>query len=496
MTPARSHPHLDVLFITPEIHPLNKTGGLGEVSAALPTALSELGADVRILIPGYPQVLNGLKNKQKIAEFAAQASFPAATLLSAKLPFGTSGNVPLFIIDCPELYWRDGGPYTDAQGHNWPDNAIRFGLLSRIGAILASDATPLDWHPDVVHCNDWQSGLVPAYLHFHKGTKAASLMVIHNLAFQGVFSPETVSQLGLPQTSFHAEGVEYYGGMSFLKAGLYYCDHIVTVSPTYAREIQVLPLGFGMEGLLSRRHERITGIVNGISDEWNPLNDPHLEQNYSMDDLSGKVINKTVLQQQLGLTVDPDIPLFGAVSRLTYQKGYDLLLRIVTQLIDIPGQLAILGSGEAMLEQELMRMARNHSGKMAVRLGFDEKLAHLIEAGADSFLMPSRFEPCGLNQMYSQCYGTPPLVHGTGGLLDTVVDCTPQSLADGTATGFVFHELTPEAFLGTLERTVAAYRDKPVWCRLMRNGMAQDFSWRASAADYQKIYLSLLNRKR
>jgi starch synthase len=184
------------------------------------------------------------------------------------------------------------------------------------------------------------------------------------------------------------------------------------------------------------------------------------------------------------------------VSRLTYQKGYDLLLRIVTQLIDIPGQLAILGSGEAMLEQELMRMARNHSGKMAVRLGFDEKLAHLIEAGADSFLMPSRFEPCGLNQMYSQCYGTPPLVHGTGGLLDTVVDCTPQSLADGTATGFVFHELTPEAFLGTLERTVAAYRDKPVWCRLMRNGMAQDFSWRASAADYQKIYLSLLNRKR
>ncbi|ODT79367.1 MAG: starch synthase [Nitrosomonadales bacterium SCN 54-20] len=496
MTPARSHPHLDVLFITPEIHPLNKTGGLGEVSAALPTALSALGADMRILVPGYPQVLNGLKNKQKIAEFAAQASFPAATLLSAKLPFGTSGNVPLFIIDCPELYWRDGGPYTDVQGHNWPDNALRFGLLSKIGAILASDASPLDWHPDVVHCNDWQSGLVPAYLHFHKGTKAASLMVIHNLAFQGVFSPETVSQLGLPQTSFQAEGVEYYGGMSFLKAGLYYCDHIVTVSPTYAREIQVPPLGFGMEGLLSRRHERITGIVNGISDEWDPVNDPYLEHNYSMDDPSGKAINKTVLQQQLGLTVDADIPLFGAVSRLTYQKGYDLLLRIVTQLIDMPGQLVILGNGEAALEQELMRMARNHPGKIAVRVGFDEKLAHLIEAGADSFLMPSRFEPCGLNQMYSQYYGTPPLVHGTGGLLDTVVDCTPVSLADETATGFVFHELTPEAFLGTLERTVAAYRDKPVWRRLMRNGMAKDFSWRASAIDYRKIYLSLLSQKR
>jgi starch synthase len=496
MTPARSHSHLDVLFITPEIHPLNKTGGLGEVSAALPTALGELDVDVRILIPGYPQVLNGLKNTQKIAEFPAQSSLPAATLLSARLPFGTSVNVPLFIIDCPVLYWRDGGPYTDTQGHNWPDNAIRFGLLSKIGAILASDASPLDWHPDIVHCNDWQSGLVPAYLHFHKGPKAASLMVIHNLAFQGVFSPETVSQLGLPQASFHVEGMEYYGGMSFLKAGLYYCDHIVTVSPTYAREIQVPPLGFGMEGLLSLRHEHITGIVNGISNEWDPVNDPNLEQNYSIDDLAGKDINKTALQQQLGLAVDPDAPLFGAVSRLTYQKGYDLLLRVVTQLIDIPAQLVILGSGEAVLEQELMRIARNHPGKMAVRVGFDEKLAHLIEAGADSFLMPSRFEPCGLNQMYSQRYGTPPLVHGTGGLLDTVVDCTPESLADGTATGFVFHELVPEAFLAALGRTVAAYRDKPAWRRLMRNGMAQDFSWRASATDYRKIYLSLLNGKR
>ena len=452
--------------------------------------------DVRILIPGFPQVLTGLKNKQKIAEFAAQPSFPAAALLSARLPLGAAVDVPLFIVDCPELYWRDGGPYTDAQGRNWPDNAIRFGLFSKIGAILASDASPLDWRPDIVHCNDWQSGLVPAYLHFHQGTKAASLMVIHNLAFQGVFPPETVSQLGLPEASFHVEGVEYYGGMSFLKAGLYYCDHIATVSPTYVREIQVPPLGFGMEGLLSLRHQRITGIVNGISDEWDPVNDPNLEQNYSMDDLAGKSINKTALQQQLGLAVDPDILLFGAVSRLTYQKGYDLLLRIVTQLIDMPAQLVILGNGEAMLEQELMRTAGDHPGKMIVRVGFDEKLAHLIEAGADSFLMPSRFEPCGLNQMYSQRYGTPPLVHGTGGLLDTVVDCTPESLTNGTATGFVFHELASEAFLSALRRTIAAYRDKPIWRRLMQNGMSRDFSWRASATDYRKIYLSLLNRKR
>jgi starch synthase len=490
MAPALSHSIPRVLFLTSELHPLIKTGGLGDVSAALPQALRELDVDVRVLIPGYPSVLAGLPNKQKIAEFAANPPFPAATLLSASTP----GSVPVFIVECPALYQRDGGPYVDADGRDWTDNALRFGLLSKIGAVLASDATPLSWLPDIVHCNDWQSGLVPAYLHFHSGKKAASLMTIHNLAFQGIYPPDTGTQLGLPEESFGINGVEYFGDISFLKAGLYYSDHITTVSPTYAREMQTAPLGFGMEGLLASRRANISGIANGIDTaEWNPATDRALVRNYSSASLSVKAANKMPLQRRLGLTVAPHIPLFAAVSRFSYQKGYDLLLQIATGLTEIPAQLIVLGSGDHALEQELTSMARRHSGKIAVRVGFDEKLAHLIEAGADCFLMPSRFEPCGLNQMYSQRYGTPPLVHATGGLLDTVVDCTPATLADGSASGFLFLDMTASRFLDAILRATSAYHNKPVWRSLMRNGMMKDFSWRASAAGYRNVYLSLLS---
>jgi starch synthase len=490
MAPASSHSIPRVLFLTPELHPLIKTGGLGDVSAALPQALRELGVDVRVLIPGYPSVLAGLPNKQKIAEFAAQPPFPAVTLLSASSP----GSVPIFIVDCPALYQREGGPYVDADGHDWTDNALRFGLLSKTGAVLASDASPLTWRPEIVHCNDWQSGLVPAYLHFHSGKKAASLMTIHNLAFQGIYPPDTVTQLGLPQESFGINGVEYFGDMSFLKAGLYYSDHITTVSPTYAREMLTAPLGFGMEGLLASRRTHISGIVNGIDTaEWNPASDRALVRNYTSASLSVKAANKMPLQRRLGLTVAPHIPLFGAVSRFSYQKGYDLLLQIATRLTEIPAQLIVLGSGDHGLEQELTSMARRHPGKIAVRIGFDEKVAHLIEAGVDSFLMPSRFEPCGLNQMYSQRYGTPPLVHATGGLRDTVVDCTPANLADGSASGFLFPDMTASSFLDAILRATSAYHNKPIWRSLMHNGMMKDFSWRASAARYRNVYLSLLS---
>ena len=494
MSRALSTPHPGILFITPEIYPLNKTGGLGDVSAALPTALRRLNVDTRVLIPGYPEVLSGLRNKQKIAEFTDQAPFPPSALLSAKLRLGASAFLPLFIIDCPALYHRKGGPYVDTTGRDWPDNALRFGLLSKIGAVLASDASPLVWRPRIVHCNDWQSGLTPAYLNFHKGKKAASLMTIHNLAFQGAFPLETLTQLGLPAASFDINGAEYYGGMSFLKAGLYYSDHIATVSPTYAREIQMAPLGFGMQGLLAGRRQHITGITNGIDTaEWNPATDPALARNYTAGNLAPKAANKRALQQLLGLVVDPDIPLFGVVSRFTYQKGYDLLQQVAVQLTEMPAQLAVLGSGEALLEQELATIAKNNSRKIAVRIGFDERLSHLIEAGADSFLMPSRFEPCGLNQMYSQRYGTPPLVHATGGLIDTVVDCTSATLADGTASGFLFYDMTPDSFLDAIRRVTIAYHNKSIWHRLKKNGMAKDFSWRSSAANYRKIYLSLLS---
>ncbi|TXI30766.1 MAG: glycogen synthase GlgA [Nitrosomonas oligotropha] len=485
---------LRVLFITPEVFPLCKTGGLGDVSAALPAALRALHTDVRLLLPGYPQVLAGVKYKSKVAEFTALPQFPPATLLSARLSLSKAEHIPVFVIDCPGLYNRDGGPYMDEFGRDWPDNALRFGLLSRIGAILASDASPIAWRPHIAHCNDWQSGLTPAYLHFHPGKKAATLMTIHNLAFQGIFPPGSVVQLGLPPHSFAINGVEYYGNLSFLKAGLFYANHITTVSPNYAEEIQAQPLGFGLQGLLAARRSHLTGIVNGIDvNEWDPAADRHLVKNYSIKKLADKALNKSALQQQMELTVNAEIPLFGVISRLSHQKGIDMLIEIAPQLVKIPAQLIVLGSDQAQLEHQLSMLAQAHPGTIAVRIGFNEALSHLIEAGADCFLMPSRFEPCGLNQMYSQRYGTPPVVHATGGLLDTVVDCAPQTLANGSASGFVFDIMSAEHLLVTIKRAAAAYHDKKIWHRLQKNGMAKDFSWHTSATAYREIYLSLLS---
>ena len=484
---------LRVLFITPEVFPLCKTGGLGDVSAALPAALRALHTDVRLLLPGYPQVLAGVKYKSKVAEFTALPQFPPATLLSARLSLSKAEHIPVFVIDCPGLYNRDGGPYMDEFGRDWPDNALRFGLLSRIGAILASDASPIAWRPHIAHCNDWQSGLTPAYLHFHPGKKATTLMTIHNLAFQGVFPPGSVVQLGLPPHSFAINGVEYYGNLSFLKAGLFYANHITTVSPNYAEEIQAQLLGFGLQGLLAARRSHLTGIVNGIDvNEWDPTADRHLVKNYNSKKLADKAFNKSALQQQMDLTVNAEIPLFGVISRLSHQKGIDVLIEIAPQLVKIPAQLIVLGSDQAQLEHQLSMLAQAHPSAIAVRIGFNEALSHLIEAGADCFLMPSRFEPCGLNQMYSQRYGTPPVVHATGGLLDTVVDYTPQTLANGRASGFVFDTMNAEHLLATIKRAAAAYHDKKIWHRLQKNGMAKDFSWHTSATAYREIYLSLL----
>lgn len=488
-----SSQELRVLFITPEVFPLCKTGGLGDVSAALPIALRSLQIDVRLLLPGYPQVLAGVKYKSKVAEFNELPQFPPATLLSARLSLSKSEHIPVFVIDCPGLYRREGGPYMDALGRDWPDNALRFGLLSKIGAILSSDASPIAWRPHIAHCNDWQSGLTPAYLHYHAGKKAATVMTIHNLAFQGIFPPGSVVQLGLPPDSFDINGVEYYGNLSFLKAGLYHTDHITTVSPNYAEEIQTESLGFGLQGLLAGRGQHITGILNGIStSEWDPATDPHLAKNYTNKKLSDKAVNKSTLQQQMGLAVDADIPLFGIVSRLNHQKGTDLLIQVAPQITKIPAQLVILGSDHAELEHQLTALTQTYPHEIAVRIGFSEALSHLIEAGADCFLMPSRFEPCGLNQMYSQRYGTPPIVHATGGLLDTVVDCTPITLANGSASGFVFYPMTAENLLNTIKRAATAYHHKKNWQRLQKNCMAKDFSWHTSAAAYREIYLSLL----
>ena len=481
-----------VLFATPECAPLIKTGGLADVSSALPAALIALGIDCRILLPGYRQVLAQLPDCREIARFAPLADFPAARLLQAS----TAAGVPLYVLDCPEMYDRPAGPYQDENGNDWPDNALRFGLLSRIAALLASRASPLAWRPQLLHCNEWQTGLAPAYLRYSDGAGAATLLTIHNLGFQGIFEPGLLAALGLPAESFTPDGVEYYGKLSFLKAGLQLADAITTVSPSYASEIQNETLGFGLHGLLSARRQRLYGILNGIdTGVWNPATDPLIARRYSADTLDAKQANKRALQQRLGLSTAPGQQMFAVVSRLTEQKGLDWLLQIAPQLLALPAQLVLLGGGDHKLESGFVALAQRHPERVSASIGFDESLAHLIEAGADAFLMPSRFEPCGMNQMYSQRYGTPPIVRATGGLADTVIDCTPDALADGSASGFVFHEPSADALLAAVERAAVTWREDTTWRALQRNGMNRDFSWDASARRYSELYTTLLDER-
>lgn len=483
-----AQPKLTVLFVTSEATPLVKTGGLADVSGSLPVALMHQGVDVRVLMPGYPAVMEGVKSKGRLAALPALGELPASQLLAGKLP----GGVPLLIVDCPRLFDRPGGPYQDTTGKDWPDNELRFGLLSYLAAIMASAHSPISWRPQVLHCNDWQAGLAPAYLHFMPGHKARSLITIHNLAYQGVFPPVTVSRLGLPPSAFAPGGVEYYGNMSFLKGGLQYADRINTVSPNYAHEIQSEPIGMGLQGLLSHRAAVLSGILNGIdTDAWDPETDPYIAKYYNATRLPAKLENKRALQEQLGMVPQDGDALIGLIGRFTDQKGFDLVLECATDLLDLPVQLAVLGSGDAKLQEGFQQLARNYPGRVGVHVGYDESMAHQIEAGADLFLMPSRFEPCGLNQMYSQRYGTPPVAHATGGLVDSIVHCTPQSTADKTATGFLFAPMTRAALVSAVARAVQAYADKKLWRQLQKTGMAKDFSWDASAQRYVELYQSL-----
>jgi len=479
---------IKILFTTSEITPLIKTGGLADVSAALPVALRSMGVDVRVLLPGYTQVMAHLKKYRVVATFDDLPGFPAARLLSWKM----SNDLPMFVLDCPSLYQREGGPYQNTAGQDWEDNAQRFGLLSKVAAVLASKTSPLKWHPDIVHCNDWQTALTPAYLHFAQGA-ARSVITIHNMAFQGNFAATTVGELGLPASCFDINGVEFHGYMSFLKAGLFYSDHITTVSPNYAHEIQQEALGFGMQGLLTTRSNVLTGILNGIDiDEWNPATDRHLAVKYSSTKMTGKSANKEALQSKFGLKLEPDVPLLGVVSRFTEQKGLDLLLEIAPLLAEIPVQLVMLGSGDDLLQQAARDLSYRYPGNIGVHIGFSEELSHQIEAGADMFIMPSRFEPCGLNQFYSQRYGTPPIVHATGGLHDSVVDCTAEALGNGTASGFKFSGMTAGNLLSTIQRAIEIYHASRKWKALRKNCMLKDFSWEASAKIYRAVYIDVL----
>ncbi|MEO8330869.1 MAG: glycogen synthase GlgA [Gallionella sp.] len=481
---------LKVLFATSEAAPLIKTGGLADVSGALPAALRAIGVDVRVLVPGYNQVMAQLGPHRVVATFDKLPGFPASRLLSGVMP----NQVPLLVLECASLYQREGGPYQNAAGLDWADNALRFGLLSKIAAVLGSDASPLPWHPDLVHCNDWQTALAPAYLHFAQGA-APSVITIHNMAFQGNFPAAMVQELYLPPTCFNINGVEFYGNLSFLKAGLFYADHITTVSPNYAKEIRLEELGFGMQGLLATRSNDLTGILNGIdTDEWDPAKDKYLAAGYDSTNMAGKAACKEALQSRFGLNLESDVPLLGVVSRFTEQKGLDLLLEIAPLLTELPVQLAMLGSGDAEMQKTARDLSHLYPGKIGVHIGFSEELSHQIEAGADMFVMPSRFEPCGLNQFYSQRYGTPPIVHATGGLADSVVDCTAATLGNGTASGFMFSGMTADNLFATIQRAVEFYHESKKWKALCKICMDKDSSWEASARAYREVYLKVTGR--
>lgn len=478
---------LAILFATSEMAPWVKTGGLGDVAAALPAALRRAGHDIRVLLPYYPALAAAFPAARVVAELPSLApQLPAARLREA-----SAGDLPLLLIDCPLLYDRPGNPYLDANAHDWPDNVWRFGLLSRIAALLGQPGNPLGWQADVVHANDWQAALAPAWLHYEGG--AASVVTVHNIAFQGCFGRDSLDGLGLPGHAWRFDGVEYHGTLSFLKAGLQLASQISTVSPTYAREIQDEHFGYGLAPLLRHRADALRGILNGVdTDIWNPADDPALCAPYAANRLAAKRRNKAALQAEMGLSAVDDRPLFGVISRLTQQKGLDLLLTVAAGLPQLPAQLVVLGSGDKTMEAGFRELAARFPDEIAVRIGFDEALAHRIEAGADSFIMPSRFEPCGLNQMYSLRYGTPPIVRATGGLADTVVDVNTATLADRTANGFVLDSDTPHALWLAMTRVAETWRDRGLWQRIQQNGMRRDFSWKHAADDYLNLYRDAL----
>ena len=483
---------MKVLFVSSEVFPLIKTGGLADVSGSLPNALQGLGVDIRILIPGYPAVLEKLGTLTEIASLLHLPHIGSAKLLEGEI---SETKIKVWVIKSPDLYERDGGPYADKNGMEWQDNPIRFGVLSKTAAILASEQSPLaDWRPDIMHCNDWQTGLAPAYMKLTEHSKTRSIISLHNMAFQGCYAPHWVASLGLPSSGFSIEGFEYHGQLSFLKAGIFYSDAITTVSPRYAQEIQTPAFGFGLEGLLSKRSDEIKGILNGIEpEEWNPATDKYLSHTYSSKNLNGKQQVKLKLQQHLGLNIDAAAPLLGVVSRLTHQKGLDMLVPHLQTLIDGGCQFALLGGGELGLETAFKEIAVRNPQCASVTIGYNESLSHQIMAGSDMFIMPSRFEPCGLNQLYGLAYGTPPIVNATGGLADSVVDCSPAHLADKSANGFVMVEASAEGLMACIHIAVDLFKnDKSTWQQLQLTGMSQNLSWDKSAKEYLTVYKSLL----
>jgi starch synthase len=481
---------LRVLHASAELYPWVKSGGLGDVAAALPPALAALGIDARLLLPGFPGFLDAFAGITDAARLHTPFAAERVRVGLARVPGSTCSA---YLVDQPAFYDRPGNPYAGPDGRDWPDNHRRFGLFGWIAAELARGAHS-GWRPDILHVHDWHPALAPAYLMGRPAAdRVSTVFTIHNLAYQGLFPAAMLSELALPASFFSIDGVEFNGQVSFIKAGLFYADRLTTVSPTYAREIQTPAFGCGLDGLLRTRADALTGILNGVDPRvWDPMHDPVLPRPYSLKDAeSGKRVAKNTLQRRLGLDDRKDAPLFGVVSRLTPQKGLDLLLPCLPEIVADGGRIAILGSGDGDLERGFAAAAAAHTGEIAVEIGYDEELSHLIIAGADVVLVPSRFEPCGLTQLYALRYGSLPLVRRVGGLADTVVDATAVSLAAGSATGFAFGGDSPAELLSAVRRANNLFREPDIWLRMMRRAMTQDFSWGAAARQYAAVYRQL-----
>lgn len=462
-----------VLFVTSEITDFVKTGGLGDVSAALPRALRQT-TDVRVLIPGYPQVTSGTVFTS-VARLPAVAGLPACEIGKVVRADG----LVIYVLLCPELYDREGSPYGDLTGEDWADNDIRFARLSLAAAEIAAGTSGLGWAPDLVHVNDWPSALTPAYLAW-RGTQVQSILTIHNLAYQGLFDPDRIPRLGIPQEAFNVNGVEFHGRVSFLKSGIFYASHITTVSSTYAREITTPEFGCGLDGLLRTRAEegRVSGILNGIDDSWEPREDSSLVSPFDEIDLSGRHANTNAAREMFQLKLERG-PLFAIISRLVHQKGIDLVIEAADRLVSEGGQLAVMGQGDTEIETALLSVAQRHPGSVSVRVGFDETEARRLFAGSDFLLMPSRFEPCGLSQMYAQRYGSLPIVHETGGLADTVED---------EVNGFVIKEPSQQALQEGLSRAFKAFGVKHRLHAMRRAAMKRPVRWAHSARRYGELY--------
>jgi starch synthase len=480
-----------VLYVTAELYPWVKSGGLGDVAAALPPALAAEGVDVRLLLPGFSGFLDAFHGIADVARLRTPFAAERVRVTRAALP---DGKGLAYLVDQPALYDRPGNAYADPGGSDWPDNHRRFALLGWIAAALARGADP-QWRPDIVHGHDWHAGLAPAYLAAAPPDRGVgSVFTIHNLAYRGLFPAALFADLALPGGFLAVDGLEFYGDLSFIKAGLFYSDRLTTVSPTYAREIRTPAYGWGLDGLLRRRGDVLSGILNGVDPQvWDPAHDRALPLAYGVADApSGKEAAKSALQARLQLDEQCDALVFGVVSRLTPQKGLDLLLAALPGLVESGGQLALVGSGDGWLEHGFAAAAAAYRGRVAVEIGYDEGLAHLIVGGADIILMPSRYEPCGLTQLYALRYGALPLVRRVGGLADTVVDATAVTLADGTATGFAFDEETPRALRAAVERARTLFGQRELWQRMIRQAMTRDFTWAAAARQYLALYRGLV----